>query len=221
MTADTDFFISRAEIDYLRTKLETVASLEAEMAIALTGQSRMNDGPTTSRPKPHSKPPYPIHLEDEIAELRNELTTVARDICETRGLIYDGGGSCAGVAKWLVRYRIALAMMPQAVDLFHGLCKQIDHCARMMNQHEEEYVLDRAMYERANRQVMTGVQIGKLAYKLGEQGKGLTRKRIDSLRERHDLPFTQDPETGVYFYRLGDVIEWHRAAKQYRTRKTA
>lgn len=211
------FFITRAELEHLREKLELVPDLVEEMAVARDGRARITDGPSTSKGKPGSRPPYPIHLEDMAAELSNELSTTIRDICETRGLEADCTGWPAGMAKWLIRYRVALAMMPQAPELFEALCKRIDHCARTMNHLEEERVLDPIRLQHANRQVMTGPQIERLAYKLGDQGKGLTRKRIDSLRIRHALAHTMDE--GVYFYRLGDVIEAHAAAKRYRQRR--
>lgn len=209
------FFITRAETEYLAEKLDTIPSLELEMTIALTSQARISDGPSTSRPKPGSRPPYPIHLEHEVDLLRNELTTVARDMCEARGLEYDGGSSCTGVSKWLKQYRYALALMPQAPELFDGLCKRIDHCARTMNHIKAEYVIDEKRVEAANRTVVSTGTIEPIARRLGDLGKGLNARRIRTLCKHAGLEHvSEDDDTGMRFYRLGDVIEAHKRHKR-------
>lgn len=214
-----DLTVTRAEIELLAEKLATVSDLTEEMAIALTGQARISDGLGIRRPQPGSREPYPLHLETLLDSLCNEIYTTVRHICEVRGLPASGGGAAAQ-AKWLIRYRMAIAVMPDGGEIFESLCRVIDRCAKAMNHAEDEYVIDQQMWDAANRQVMTGVQIEKLSHKLGEDGKGLTRKRIDSLRIRHGLDGTRDTDTNVWFYRLGDVIKAHREAKRYRPRQT-
>lgn len=213
-------YITRAEIDHLETKLGLVGNLVQEMSEAWDGQARMNDGPATSRAKPHSKPPYPIHLQDEQHTLAVVLHTVATKVSTARHLGF-AAATTYSMSRWLIRHSYDLAVMPTAPDLFEAVCKQIDHCARMMNQLDPEYVIDPEMVERANRQVMTSVQIEKVARKLGDECKGLNKNRVDSLRRNHGLAFTKDPETGVFFYRLGDAITAHKTARRYKTRKAS
>lgn len=203
-------FLSRAEIIHLAEKLSHVSDLEREMAIALTGQTRPRGGGYTRHQKPGSKPPYPLHIADLLDELGNELTTTARDICEHRGLEYDGGSSIAGVAKWISHHRHALAFMAHAAELFEGMCSIIDRCQRAMNHIEAEHVIDHARVEAANRQVVTREAMEKLAPKLGEAAKGLTARRVKYMENRGVLDRAgTDPDSGVAFYRLGDVLHAH------------
>ena len=215
--------VTRAEIAYLMNKLEQVSDLEGRMAVALTdGQSRNSDGGLgIRRPQPRSKEPYSLHVDTLLDELQNELTTTVRHICEVRGLNYKGGTYPSELATWLIQYRMAIPVMVDGAEIFEKLCKIIDRCGRSMNTVEREYVINASRLEAANRKVMTGVQIEKLAHKLGDDGKGLTRKRVDSLRIRHGLSGSQDADTRVWFYRLGDVIKAHREAKRYKPRQQA
>lgn len=218
--ADADeFFILRSEIDYLKGKLELVVDpdlLDAMYASLAPGASMGSFGGAGGGRQQRSKPPYAMHIEALIDELRNELSTVVRDMCETRKITYDGDPGSRALAAWIIRYRYGLAMMQQAPDLFKGLCAVIDKCLRSVGQLEPEYRVTDNRVKAANRQVKTGPQIERLARQLGDEGKGLTRKRVDHLRRIGELAGTQDSETGTWFYHLGDVISAHKRAKQYR-----
>lgn len=213
-----EFFILRSEIDYLKGKLECVGpDLLDAMRRALDPDASMGSlGGAGGSRQQRSRPPYAMHIEALIDELGNELTTVVRDICETRNLAYDGAPNPEALATWLVAHRYALAMMPQAPDLFEGLVKVIDRCLRSVNQLEPEYQVTQSRVEAANRQVVTGPQVEKLARQLGDEGKGLTERRVKYLRNKGFLSGTQDSETGTWFYRFGDVLSAQRRAKATR-----
>jgi hypothetical protein len=206
-----DLTVTRAELELLAEKLATVSDLSEEMAIALTGQSRNSDGGLgIRRPQPGSREPYPLHLEALICDLTNELSTTVRHICEVRGLP-DTAGGCASMAKWLIRYRMAIAVMPDGGEIFESLCKVIDRCARAMNQTDDEYVIDQQRWEAANRQVVTIAAIEKLAPRIDKLGKGLNARRMRTLCKHAGLTHvSEDPDTGTRFYRLGDVLEAHQ-----------
>lgn len=210
-----DGFLTRAEVDYLAEKLSHVPDLESEMAIALTGQSSAR-GNTGRRMKPGSRPPYPLHIEAMLDELKAELVGAVRHVIESRGIDYDGGDTLSGCSKWLIRYRFALSMMVDAGETFDGLCKVIDRARRTM-QHEEREEISRAQVDAANRQVVTSSQVEVLARKLGEDFRTLNRKRVDYLRKRGVL--RGECHDGEWFYRLGDVLEAHRVARVYRSRQ--
>lgn len=79
--------------------------------------------------------------------------------------------------------------------------------------------------EAANRQVVTGPQMEKLAHKLGDIGHGLSRKRVTYLRRRGLLDGWQDHDEllrdGVepeWKYYLGDVLAAHQKAARYKIR---
>lgn len=209
-----DLTVTRAELEILKEKLEQVVDLERRMAIALTdGQSRMSDGGLgIRRPQPGSREPYSIHVDVLLDELQSELTTTVRHICESRGLSYEGSGYPTALSKWLIRYRVAIAVMPDGAEIFEKLCKLVDRCARSMNTTEREYVIDQEMVNEANRSIVTLSTIEPIARKLGDVGKGLNRDRMRTLTKRGGLAHaSEDEDTKTKFYRLGDVLEAHQS----------
>lgn len=214
MNSNVDgYFITRAETEYLAEKLDQVPDLEREMAIALTsGQARISGSSLgIRRPQPGSREPYSIGLEDTANNLHSELSTTARHVCEIRGMDYDGGFSTAGIAMWLRRYRYAIALMEDAGEMFEKLCHAIDRASKAMNTHEREYVINQAMVEEANRQIVTVAAMEKLAPKLDKLGKGLNARRMRTLCKHAGLEHVSvDRDTGTKFYRLGDVLEAHK-----------
>lgn len=213
-----DGFLTRAEVDYLAEKLSHVPDLESEMAIALTGRSSAR-GNTGRRMKPGSRPPYPLHIEAMLDELKAELVGAVRHVIESRGIDYDGGDTLSGCSKWLIRYRFALSMMVDAGETFDGLCKVIDRARRTM-QHEERMDFTEAHRKEANKKLMTAPGIEDLAKLIGEPGHGLNRQRISRLVNAGRL----HPESGCVVldkngvpkdtrvYRLGDVLDAHAEA---------
>ncbi|MDL9944192.1 hypothetical protein QSJ19_01065 [Gordonia sp. ABSL11-1] len=221
LTDADQFFIQRSEIDYLKGKLEAVVDpdlLDAMYASLAPGASMGSFGAGGGSRQQHSKPPYAMHVEALIDRLRNDMSTVIRDMCETRKLEYTGGASEREMAEWLIRYRYGLAMMEQAPELFDVLVKVIDKCLRSVNQLEPEYRVTPNRVKAANRQVVTGPQVEKLARQLGDDGQGLTERRVKYLRNKGLLTGTQDGDSDTWFYYLGDVIAAHKRAKASRAR---
>lgn len=205
----TDGFLTRAEVNHLSEKLGHVRDLESEMAIALTGETRAPSTGYTRHQRPGSRPPYPIHIEDLLDRLTNELDAAADSICKHRGLDYDGGHTLSGRAAWINRYRFALSMIEDADQTFDRLCKIIDTCRRTMNHTDQEW--SGYQVEEANRQILNAYQIEKLAKRIGEQGWGLNRQRIARLTKRGRLhPIrTTTGDRDANLYRLGDVLDAH------------
>ena len=221
-TRATGAYLTRAEIDYLADQLAKLPGLEMELAVAVTGMRRSTGG---RRSVPRSKPPYSIEMQALIDDLTSTLVTAIRDLCEQRALDYDGSSSISGMGKWLTRNRYGLQLIESGVESFHDLCEIITRCERAMAWSEQEYAVTPERVEAANRQVVTGPQVEKLAYKLGELAQGLNRKRVTYLRRRNLLQGWQDdgechsdvdPEWKYY---LGDVLAAHQKAKQYTPKK--
>ncbi|MGB3602733.1 MAG: hypothetical protein WBA38_04175 [Gordonia sp. (in: high G+C Gram-positive bacteria)] len=172
----TDGFLTRAEVDYLGEKLGHIPDLEREMAIALTGGATPK--PDGSRHgKPGSRPPYPLHIDAMLDELKAELVGAVRHVMDSRGIDYDSGDSLSGCSKWLIRYRFALSMMPDAGETFDGLCRVIDKARRVMA-HEDRMEFTQAQVDEANKRAMTATGIATLAKRIGERGHGLNRQRV-------------------------------------------
>ncbi|GAC71016.1 hypothetical protein [Gordonia soli] len=217
------FFITRAEIDHLKEKLDAVVhpDLLDAMYAALAADASMGGiaGGGGGHKQQHSKPPYAMHIDALIDELHNELTTVIRDMCETRKIeVPDIGGATQDAARWLIRYRFGLALMEEAPLHYRHLTTVIDKCLRSVNQLQPEYRVTPAKVEAANRQVVTARQVEKLARQLGDEGRGLTVRRVKYLREHDMLTGTKDHDSDTWFYHLGDVIAAHKRARENRAR---
>lgn len=217
--------LTRDELKTLHAKLDTISDIELRAAIALTPRlAAANAQPPDlagTRAQPRSRPPYPLHLNEMLERLYNELATTARHMCEHRGLDYAGGVSCAAVAKWIDDYRQSLASMPDGIELYDNLIRHLDIAAKALNRHDEDRHISQAMVEAANRSVVTVGTIEGIARQLGDSGKGLTRERMQTLIRASGLTETStDKGTGTKFYRLGDVLFFHKTHKR-RARRSA
>ena len=219
---DADLALTPKELKTLATRLDTIDDIELRAAIALSGGSTTPPDLNHTRPQPRSRPPYPLHLEAMLETLYNELGTVARDMCESRGVTYPGGQSCSAVAHWISDYRTSLATMPHGVELYDGLLKAIDEAARAVNQLDAERAISREMVDAANRSIVTVSTIEGIAKKLGDEGRGLGRERMQTLIRSSGLCATStDPDSGTKFYRLGDVLFFHATFKRRTRRRSA
>lgn len=222
MIKTTELALTPKELKTLADRLDTISDIELRAAIALTGNASNPVDLNHTRPQPRSRPPYPLHLETMLETLYNELGTVARDMCEHREMTYPGGQSCAAVAKWISDYRTSLATMPQGIELYDGLIKAIDCAARAVNQLDEERAISQEMIDAANRSIVTVSTIEGIARKLGDEGKGLGRERMQTLIRSSGLcEASTDPDTGTKFYRLGDVLFFHATHSRRTRRKSA
>lgn len=219
----TDFVLTDTELQTLARKLDTISDIELTAAIALTGGTTTPPALATTRPQPRSRPPYPLHLEAMLEKLYNELATTARDICEHRSVTYAGsGGSCVALARWISDYRTSLATMPQGVELYDGLIAACDEAARAVNQLDEDRAISQEMVDAANRSIVTVATIETIARKLGDEGKGLGRERMQTLIRSSGLcEASTDKDTGTKFYRLGDVLFFHATHSRRTRRKSA
>ena len=212
MTADEDF-LSRAELAELAECLRKIdLDLELEAAVMLTEPGH-GTGTGIRRPQPGSRPPFNLDLEHVIDQLHRVLAAAIDDMTALRGLTPPADGTLTARAAWIHQYRYALAMIEPGPKHFAALCRWCDRLDRAIRHPEPAYVVDRGKHQAALSSVLTGPQIEKLAHQLGDRGKGLTERRVKHLRTKHGLIGTQDPETGTWFYKLGDVLEAQRRAK--------
>ena len=213
-----DLVVSDGELADLADQLARVADIAMNLAIAATGHQSRGDGP--GRSAPASRPPYNVGAQQALDDLCNELGTTVRHICEYRAMpVPDSCSTILGQATWLRHNRIAIGVMSDGREIYDRLDKAITRAARAAGEVERENrFIDKAMVEEANRQVVTGRQVERLAHKLGDQAKGITERRVKYLRTKGFLTGTQDPETQTWFYRLGDVLAAHRRARVEKTR---
>jgi hypothetical protein len=231
------FYLADPDIEELRRHLTRVTTIVDNYAITLTSQDRVRPpalGGKTGKAKLEEMCPLNVEARDRLDRLANELGTVARDICETRGITWkpvdslphgfvgplplgwrrlprDYQANILDVARWLRVNVIALALMPAAEELRDGIVKAIDRCLDIVDlPTERSVVIDRDRIAAANRQVVTADAAERIAGRLGELGKGRTAARVRLLRKKgHIAPCSTDKDSGAHFYRLGEVLDAH------------
>lgn len=210
--------LSLGEMNDLDRKLGLVPDLVVRLAVAVTETPAQGFGGVSTRTPPRSRPPINFGAQSLIDRLSNELTTTVRHVCEH----HDTEPPTlwlSDAATWLRDNRDAIATMPDAREIHEALCTVIESCASAVGRPENGHRLIKPeMIAAANRIPVTAGRVEKLAYKLGDQAKGLTRKRVDYLRRAGYLAAEWDEESRSWRYLLGDVLSAHRAAKEARKR---
>lgn len=214
MTDADHFYMPRNEQSTLCDKLSQIPSLAEDLAITLTRQSAITKRGLGSPRRPkrmESRLPFHIGAADVEWELHNTLATWVRATCESRGIDYTGTDSLISLSAWLTRNIVALAMTEGSKDAYTDIWDAIDRCRRMVDlPPDDEVVIDRARIEKANRQILTAGQIEKIAPKLGDLGKGLNKRRVETLNYNKALwPCVSLIKGDPKFYRLGDVLDAH------------
>lgn len=202
-------YLTRAEVEHLADQLAKLPGLEVELAVAVTGVRR---GTAGRRSMPRSRPPYSIEMQQLIDDLANTLSTVIRDLCEQRGMVYDGGASVAGMGKWLHANRFGLQLIESGVESFNDVCSMIERCERAVSFRTLDAPLaaeDRSKAEDARVSLST---VETVARRVGEVD--LTRGRLRRLIAQSKVRPLESPAAkgGVKLYRFGDIVAAHRDA---------
>ena len=219
--------LTTGELDDLARALDHITTdLIDRLAIAATDPWTRNSiaGPHVQT-QPCSRPPYNLNAEILLTTLRETLATTITAICTHRNTSRPDMNSLASAASWIRKHRIALQAMPDGRTHHTALCRIVQQAARS-SRDDQEYCIPKyredVMVAAANKQVVTGAQVERMAHKLGDQARGLTRKRVTYLRNRNLLNGTRDDDTGEWFYYLGDILTAHATAATYRRKlKTA
>lgn len=171
--------------------------------------------------QPCSRPPYNMSAGTTLDALTNELGTTIRHLCEHRGIEVPDLVTLMAQAGWLKKHRVAIQVMPDGREILTALQRAVRAAVRSVSIEEQEYRIpkdrEEQMMAEANRHQVDAGRVEKLAHKLGDQAKGLTRKRVDYLRRRGLLVGEWDEVTGKWWYRLGDVLAAHKRAREART----
>lgn len=211
--SETDgFYLDRRGQRELVSILVGIPALVEDLSVTLTRQGRISRGDMGKPRRRKRDGTLPLHLgaAEASAELHNCLSTWARAVCEQRALDYDGNDDIIGLARWLRRWVIALAMTEGAEESLPDIKAHVGDCRRIVDLPPEDYVLiDRERVEKANRQVLTAGQVEKVARRLGEVGQGLTKRRVETLA-RHSRIHPAAVDGDTRFYRLGDVLDAHK-----------
>ncbi len=211
MSVADSFYLSKSEQLKLRDELASIPRMIGELSITLTRQARVQrPGLSMSRrPKPESQVPIHLGAHNAAEKLHNCLGTWVRLVCEQRAILWDKGNDIITLAKWLRINMTALALTEGGEEAYDDIKAAIDECWREIDiPADDDIVIDRGRVHEANRVIVTAGQVEKLANKMGAIGKGLNKRRVETLTRNQKLrPCAVDGD--VKFFRLGDVLDAH------------
>ncbi|RIR38471.1 hypothetical protein [Mycobacteroides abscessus] len=218
MSVADSFYLDKASQHKLREELASIPRMIGELSVTLTRQARIQrPGLSMSRrPKPESQVPIHIGAHNAADLLHNCLGTWVRLVCEQRAIVWDKGNDIITLAKWLRVNMIALALTEGSEEAYEDIKAAIDECWRQIDiPADDDIVIDRGRVHEANRLVVTAGQVEKLANKMGAIGKGLNKRRVETLAARRKNPLRPCAVDGdVKFFRLGDVLDAHHRSDE-------
>ncbi|MFG1790438.1 hypothetical protein [Nocardia sp. NPDC049149] len=208
-------YLDRADILALAALLREIPDLAEDLAISLTRQSRLSTrGDYRMNRRPSEQPlPYNPAASRATDELHAVLVAWVRLVCEQRAIAYTGATSTPGLARWLDRNIIALAMTEGAEGALPEIRSVVQAAAWIICPPVAPTVLDDRKLEQARRHRLNASGIAMLAKELGEPFRSLTVRRIQTLRDAGKiapLPGPWAPEWPE-LYLVGDVLDGHLA----------
>ena len=219
MTDNVDgFFIPRHDQQAIVDLLREVPQLTPELAIVITEfdgyATRISYQPRVRGGGDEQPLPIASAAQDAADELRNVLWVWARHTCEHRGRDYDGGHSTDGIAHWLDRNIIALALTegsetarPSIEKAIRRVRRAISPGADMDLKEPDQTKLDRARAWELNARAASQIAKG-----LGHQYRDLTKRRVLYLMEARAITpvrYTRIGKVDEPIFRLGDVLDAH------------
>lgn len=221
MSVADSFYLDKASQLKLRDELASIPRMIGELSITLTRQARVQrPGLSMSRrPKPESQVPIHLGAHNAAEKLHNCLGGWVRLVCEQRAILWDKGNDIITLAKWLRINMTALALTEGGEEAYDDIKAAIDECWREIDiPADDDIVIDRGRVHEANRVIVTAGQVEKLANKMGAIGKGLNKRRVETLTRNQKLrPCAVDGD--VKFFRLGDVLDAHHRKESDQDKK--
>ncbi|WP_280479113.1 hypothetical protein [Nocardia asiatica] len=206
-------FIPRHELTKLRELLLQIPSLAVDLGVAITKQARLGEIGKGRKPRRPSEQPLPYHIDAAAVadELHNELTGWVRVVCEQRAIEYTGPTSTPGLARWLERHIIALAMTEGSETALTEIGRIFDVADRIVCPPALRIVVDAEKLATARRQALNASGIAALAKELGEEFRHLTKRRVFVLREAKLIQPLPGPWRADWplLFRVGDVLDAH------------
>lgn len=211
---DTHLYLDRTVARELARTLGDIPDLAEDLADARTRQTRFGavDYRTRDGAREQRLPfnPAAARAEDDLQAV---LVSWIRLVCEERAIAYGGDVSIAGMAEWLQRNIIALAMT-EGVEAAPGeIAAAVAAAEAVVCPPVGANAVDADLVARARAVRLNAAGIGKLAEQLGDEYRGLTVRRMRTLRAAGLIrpvpgPWSRDwPE----LYVVGEVLDAHLA----------
>lgn len=213
-------YLPRWQQQELIELLAEIPFLVEQLAITITRQDRLGAGPRISRGKTEQPLPYNVNASEAADELHHELASWVRRVCEQRQLDYDSRDDTIGLARWLRRWIIALALTEGAETALLDIEAVILNARHAIDRPPQNPRPPRDDTE-ARRAILNASGIEKLTQQLDPRYRNLTAARVDSLhRAGHITPVHNVGGIGR-LYLVGDVLDAHLNVKTRKRRQTA
>lgn len=128
----TDFLCGKC-VDELKDSLGSVGWLVGELETTLTKQARMRAPADRTSGSTERGLPFNWDASEMSWGLHNTLSAWAKDLCETRGLQYDGVDTPAGIARWLSKNAMSIALSESAFECFDEITNAIATVRRVID----------------------------------------------------------------------------------------
>ncbi|MGV9676195.1 hypothetical protein ACWDSJ_13020 [Nocardia sp. NPDC003482] len=219
--ATSDLYLDRAAVRDLGELLREIPDLVVDLLDSVTRQARLGRRERQRHSGAQQLPYHPAAVEASD-RLHAVLVSWVRLTCEHRGLDYDGPTATPGLARWLDRHLIALAMTPGAEDAPAQIRAAVEAANRIVCPPATVVEIDDDRLAIARRSRLNASGIATLARELGDPYRSLTVRRIQTLRDAGRIapipgPWAPDwPEQ----YTVGEVLDAH-LIHPMRRRRTA
>lgn len=208
-------FITRDEIKKLVALLREIPEIIEELSITLTRQDCLGKGGAKVSMGEREQPlPFDVNASEVSDDLHNTILGWVRHVCESRGLDYTGATSTIGLARWLDRNVIALAMTEgsgEAMGEIQYAMRRARWATDRPARDDTVHVVDVAQ---ARNSELNAMAIERMRCELGDEYSGLTARRIKTLRNKTNLEpvrVVASVDGDLAVYRLGDVLDAHLA----------
>lgn len=211
---DNHLYLDREAARDLARMLGDIPDLAEDLSDARTRQTRFGavDYRTRNGAREQRLPFNPAAAR-AADHLQSVLVAWVRLVCEQRGVTYGGAASISGMAEWLQRNIVALAMTEGVEAAPAEIAAAIEAAETVVCPPAEIAAADADLVLRARAVRLHAPAIGKLAEELGDGYRNLTARRVRTLRKAGLItpvpgPWAADwPELFV----VGKVLDAHRA----------
>ncbi|MEU2033420.1 hypothetical protein [Nocardia amamiensis] len=208
-------FLDRSQLRALAELLREIPGIAEDLELTRTRRSRLSARGDYRMNRRASEQPLPFNpaAADAADELHATLVSWARLVCEERGLDYNGSPSTAGLARWLDRNLVALAMTQGAETVLDEIRSVVQAALRVICPPAAPIVLDEAKVRQAREHRLNASGIATLAKELGEEYRSLTVRRIQTLRDAGKIAPIPGPWAPGWpeIFVVGQVLDEHLA----------
>ncbi|MFE3754100.1 hypothetical protein ACFXO9_07300 [Nocardia tengchongensis] len=202
--------------------LGCIPRLAEDLEDAVIGRARSHAMSTRRRSRTGDQLlPFDVEAAEVRDNLRASLAGWVRLVCEQRGLAYSGPRSTAGLARWLRRNLIAVAMTRGVESAPADIRSVVVAAERVMCPPPRRLTLDATSIEAVRRLRLNTFGIITLAKEMGGPFRTVTVRRLQTLRDAGKVvpvPGPWAPSWPEQFV-VGEVLDAH-LAHPARRRKT-